>query len=1215
MTIGKSAPPIPYAGFDLGHEIPLTGNPTLWYFPTGLIAEARVNHTTPFELMTCSLATSADMTITAVSHYDWATQFDIQVRRITSNDPNTPLDFLPHSYVLLGTSQASRTTIRALWQHLHNHADSEHGSIIYPLYPANADSNNPDGFVTDTIDGPNTFLLKTNLATQTTSDQHLQRVALQEMVGAGETRPLSPFAAPINQPEPFLKLLWEGSIVTTGGYYLNYITREGLPLPDTLFTDGDTITLRFVVLLNSQSKTADPVRTFYPFNNCAIAQDNIDSLSGINLFAQAADGSHTTKIATLPPGNIGFELQRPNPEFEDEDEQATRTRTLYNLLGFKVVENNIFTPSYEALPVGPVIQDETPESETIWTYQQTIPTARFVINPSAPKNPALPAPNQDPYSGLGQQLQLQLGFQDFIGNRLDETSPYQLDCPLTYTDSIIGLSEWPGLTASYNLADVGGNPTVAIDLAFQLANYVPSFDLPFTTALFSASAHLTQYRQVYYQLQDQRIAFTLQTSLNQTDFESSPNPYHLPASTLLTLVQAIYTHVHTLTWHMRELTGTGKTLAAVAQQYGHTTAAIARANQTRAIAEIFSNTVKIPHYHRAAANERLARVSEQVGVSVAQLAEQNSTTRLTPNVLITTPRPSYTTPSLDQPSLQQIADSQQTTPQAIANTNRADTTILQPGFVFRYDNLSVTVVSGDSFDTILQQFRENLNLTVTINRGLDVTLDDIVVPNVDQPAMFQRDAHIGMAHYLIQPLDTLHKIANQFDTTVDTLADDNRLVADLILAGTPLLLGEQEAMAPNHTYTLLMIAQTYEITVAQLAEFNGTTALNTTADLIIPNLVTLAEVNSAHAPYITLPEDTLTVVATKFNENMVDSLATTNQAMSAIFVAGQSVTVNDTTLLTTDRDSLDSLTGRFQTADPAITFAQVAVACKEATLQTATYLAASLPRTSSNQSLANLAQLYNSTVPDLAIANSSLDRFLAANFTVTIKGTPLTTGAHETLNTLVTRFALEEELLTTVIEIANSYQNDPNFINNDIIFILPPPNMTLSVGLGANYAQSPTFPAPIFPLAMDLVMARDESLVAPEFADETAVYRNTTTIPPLADAVETDERDKPLSLQSFATNFEATFSDIKVASSQHKEDGRKVQDIWLVNFGPTGISQIDLQNAPTYFGLRPLANRLLDKSSPIREFDPETASFQTTQQNAPSKLSISKIGHSHSWPW
>lgn len=169
----------------------------------------------------------------------WATTVPIVVRQIPSAvDTNAPI---PKTYDLRGTTEAGGVLLQQIlsWSAANGGASPIAGiQILYPPDPAQP--NPPEGLVAADPATVGFFLLQTNLSTVSNppSTAALSRRALEEETGL------------INQtPLDFVRLVWECSIVRSGGYDLYYAAgAEGLP--SYLFEQNNDVELTLLITSN-----------------------------------------------------------------------------------------------------------------------------------------------------------------------------------------------------------------------------------------------------------------------------------------------------------------------------------------------------------------------------------------------------------------------------------------------------------------------------------------------------------------------------------------------------------------------------------------------------------------------------------------------------------------------------------------------------------------------------------------------------------------------------------------------------------------------------------------------------------------------------------------------------------------------------------------------------------------------------------------------------
>lgn len=221
-------------------------------------------------------------------------------------------------------------------------------------------------------------------------------------------------------------------------------------------------------------------------------------------------------LPVLGTGNLGAKLMRDslgdpylpdNPSQEDKDKYAMNyLSSLYTLLTAGIYGNAFFEQSHPGLSFGPhrsLSQDEIAsyrhpqsrldamakaESESL-QYQQAIGFGAYsMVNPAPdadPVDPYLPLKSANPYVGIGTIAQLDMHWLDVFGNRT--VTPFEapqnnysgpmnrLPIFIDYTDRLIGLAQWPNVSASYTYGVVPGSiPELEITLKLNTDAYADS---------------------------------------------------------------------------------------------------------------------------------------------------------------------------------------------------------------------------------------------------------------------------------------------------------------------------------------------------------------------------------------------------------------------------------------------------------------------------------------------------------------------------------------------------------------------------------------------------------------------------------------------------------------------------------------------------------------------------------------------------------------------
>ncbi|MEM6455523.1 MAG: peptidoglycan-binding protein, partial [Acidobacteriota bacterium] len=195
-----------------------------------------------------------------LTHWAWATRVDVQIKRLPAANveategivdeplPRGPASqpSLPNTYELVGTN-ANNTR---LLERILVATDALGEDVISGLFLVyNPDGGGAPRLVTPADADFLAFITQTNLSTETNPPAATRLRAL-----AADT------AAPrgiANAPGEFIKLLWELSVVRSGGYYLYYEqTESGEGLPASIFDADSTGDLTLLVVYDAQAGQA-----------------------------------------------------------------------------------------------------------------------------------------------------------------------------------------------------------------------------------------------------------------------------------------------------------------------------------------------------------------------------------------------------------------------------------------------------------------------------------------------------------------------------------------------------------------------------------------------------------------------------------------------------------------------------------------------------------------------------------------------------------------------------------------------------------------------------------------------------------------------------------------------------------------------------------------------------------------------------------------------
>ncbi|HMX29019.1 MAG TPA: LysM peptidoglycan-binding domain-containing protein, partial [Blastocatellia bacterium] len=900
---------------------------------------------------------------------------------------------------------------------------------------------------------------------------------------------------------------------------------------------------------------------------------------------------------TVPPGTVGFEMTRTNPDPNnlpyDQLTPAQVVGSLFNLVGFNIAQAGGFIKSGAGLPTTPADswQDQTDgleqrdlddSTDPNWYYHQTLAVYPFATAQNGSASPALPPVASNPYNGVGfnatanqiNEVTLNLDVQDIYGNI--QPLPQQfasLQVPVGYYDDIANLGSWPSLAISYLVTGAQPNPVISFQMTMQQARYVPAPGVAATSALSSAQADLVSYQNIYYQLSQPDLSFSLQTSLDTDSMASLQAAYSLAKTPFYSFAYGAYVYLAALaTMQPVQVTSDGTTsVEALTAQYGVTAGQLFTANQDALYSTLFgAEMLVVPLMYSTVAGDSLSSVAAKYGLTADALATTNETAPLAPGVDLATPERSLSVSGSATQSLNSIAQSAQASAAGIAETNADLTDILQPGVTLSIGTQLYQVVAGDSFNSVAA--------------ALGSTVADVASANQYLQGLFVEGAVLGITDAVAGSGDTLQTIATKFaDGDVNTLATTNADVQDLFAAGTQLQVGiNNQAKPPQPTDSLSSFATNNTVTVAQLAAANASssTVFAAGAEVGIPGVTTNTSPQQ-FCTYTAAAQDTLGGIAAKFNQQAA-TIAALNPDIPGLFVAGQTITTGGKSVTTAAGDTFDSIIARFGQQGVTVTLSQLAAAvAAQSGLLAAGGLWICPPMLgnangqNSAGTLDGLAAAYN--IPDvttLATSNAAAIGLLASGVQLNQWSVEITTNQFETFNSLVNRLA-EAGINTTVEDVATTLSSQANLIQPQAMVVpVPPPSP-----LGNQATIHPKFASSVFQIAVNVVTTRNAQWVDPDFANVAAVGKSVYSVAPEPDP-QNEGNSSPYSLTQFATDLQAALPGLQAATGDPVavDDPASANTIWAVNFGNSNGPQINyqFQGANTqYFALPPLSTSLM----------------------------------------
>ena len=318
-----------------------------------------------------------------------------------------------------------------------------------------------------------------------------------------------------------------------------------------MFNSNGVGTVYLMVMLSAQSGGSVDGRALLSPNNAAIIGSGVDA-SIQSLYVESTDATQDVTIATVPPGVIGVTMTLTAPDATPTG-GASNINELFSLLTYQVGASSAdtFYNADPALPIGPQksdgsgmtlpqkfkqkrrdaargIQPKLETGDVYWKYDQTIPVFKMATSSAAPAVSGLPSPANDPYSGISgvnaPDASVYFGMGDVLGNRSSSATQKALTIQAGYTDAILGIAQWPGMTSYF---DVSGNATSGRNLTLyfglQTSIFMPGLTQSIGNALVTAAKAADTYQTAYYQTAQSDISVYTLASFYQ-NASGSPQP-------------------------------------------------------------------------------------------------------------------------------------------------------------------------------------------------------------------------------------------------------------------------------------------------------------------------------------------------------------------------------------------------------------------------------------------------------------------------------------------------------------------------------------------------------------------------------------------------------------------------------------------------------------------------------------------------------------------
>ena len=277
---------------------------------------------------------------------------------------------------------------------------------------------------------------------------------------------------------------------------IQQVNPAGTGLPTTLAPLTSIKLPRITVTIGATDAggTLADLSTYFSVPLAELAAANAD----VSLFTAVALNVRVGPLSLAPDiqqGVAGISLVRPEPVVVDTPTPdkawgAAYLRQTFGLLGYRLADNpgnSFFHESDWGLPAGPVDPDPEAGGDKVQAANSSSPDGKWHFSLSVPYAQIVAGgdPNASPYLGVGELLQFDMAWLDLFGNRIQSefrnptppaSAPQNKAPQITgYTDRLLGIGQWPGVAAAYQIAGDGGTPVkprLTMKLRFDDGTYM-----------------------------------------------------------------------------------------------------------------------------------------------------------------------------------------------------------------------------------------------------------------------------------------------------------------------------------------------------------------------------------------------------------------------------------------------------------------------------------------------------------------------------------------------------------------------------------------------------------------------------------------------------------------------------------------------------------------------------------------------------------------------
>jgi LysM repeat protein len=239
--------------------------PTIWQMPPSLLQAAfdpqKVRNPQIKLVVAKQDVPNAPVKTEDVANYSWTLSVPLSVRKVEVSSTENATK--PNIYEIIGTDEISMMFLERLIRFC-NTPDAPAGILdkVYVLYPPNPADNRSGSLLSNDPALVTSFIVKTNFSTE--SNPNFFRA---------ETQPKK-----INSdPKQFAEMVWQASIVKTGGFYLYYAFDKVEELPANLFTNDNKADLKLVFTFGTGIEKG----LVYDFMNSVAIGENINPANAL----------------------------------------------------------------------------------------------------------------------------------------------------------------------------------------------------------------------------------------------------------------------------------------------------------------------------------------------------------------------------------------------------------------------------------------------------------------------------------------------------------------------------------------------------------------------------------------------------------------------------------------------------------------------------------------------------------------------------------------------------------------------------------------------------------------------------------------------------------------------------------------------------------------------------------------------------------------------